>query len=720
MAEKTFVYYVRQGAGPSYPVVQTHRVDENDFDPLEVYSVMGWTQGTLANQYEHVVLDTWNEDVPTDGTVARSTINPSTLASTATSVPINELAQRQQVMQGRIDALVAEVAYTQTLEAKITVANQTAFYDYIATLKAIPTAQAATWGSNPETVTFPTKPAVVAHAETIAVQIQKAEYLNNDAIAARHLFISDMENLQPIWELNDTFNQATWSTDGATVAADTVTYSGSQSMVFNKTVGGTAGSYVTTAGAEVFAVTPGETYLVEAMIGGMGAGGAGGPYADVIYAGLFTYTGADGNGFVRTLFGTLHTVNGWTKVQSLVTIPAGGTDRWAKAMAYYGTGGAYGVGSALRIAYIKVRRANAASLVLDNTLPGAKITDTSIAGGKVQDNAINVSKQAIADRETMMPEFSFDEQDLSMFVVGNGTLSFNTTSLSGGVSAQLLRTNTTLQASFQGIPANYASVRGGFTYFWEMEYRSADGVSYANGVNLFIEWYDRLKAFISNASLSGNLTTSGTGFQSINSQVVAPSTARYATFIVIIPAIAPAATKILVDSLSLRRVIETDHVKALAITDAKIATNTISRGKVQNNQFARLSGNYYNTDTAFTGTTAPGVTVGSAAVINDGYPTMVHAACEVLGTTPGASTDAILVVFTITRQDVGAGGAEVTVANFTCYLFGLNENQTPAFTYLDENVTVSTNITYRLKVYKGGTGTPRYRYASVVAHHIKG
>lgn len=196
--------------------------------------------------------------------------------------------------------------------------------------------------------------------------------------------------------------------------------------------------------------------------------------------------------------------------------------------------------------------------------------DGTLGRTKVTDNAMNVDKQAIWDRETQCPEFTFDNEDLTEFGVENCVPGFTKTGNRSGGAAIFFSRNptTTALAEIRSKLINYVAVNEKEIYVLSLLARSHTSTAYAGGLELRIAWFAEDKVTVIGGGsvliATRNLPTDWDHADALlaSQPVTPPVGARYARLILRIPATAPAGTEARIDGLTMRKAIDGDFLKA--------------------------------------------------------------------------------------------------------------------------------------------------------------
>lgn len=242
------------------------------------------------------------------------------------------------------------------------------------------------------------------------------------------------------------------------------------------------------------------------------------------------------------------------------------------------------------------------------TLPAVPsvVTDTTDIAAKaaelMNDGSVGINKVAIADRDNLLPEFSFDEGDSTYFQFTNctpgSTSGFTSSSRSGGKAIWFQRDSNASDATVWGQPVNFTSVREGFTYAWSVEFRSHIATAHAAGFTIRIRYYDESKTYLGATGVAGNIDIPATAWTIETGTWNAPVGARYATFVLVVPSTAPAGTTVRVDNCSLKQQLFTavlpDNVvtnsKILSINGSKLDSDSVTFGKIADVTAGRILG----------------------------------------------------------------------------------------------------------------------------------
>jgi hypothetical protein len=230
-----------------------------------------------------------------------------------------------------------------------------------------------------------------------------------------------------------------------------------------------------------------------------------------------------------------------------------------------------------------------ADVPLDVDLPALSLpagTSTKTVAQQIaalmDDSTVDINKQRIFNRNTLLPEFGFDEKDLKFFstFTGGGAISFDTSAnKSGGACMVMTKTVAGLAISAQGLQINYTSVRENAAFGWAWEFRrGGTGTLTAGYLQLDVVWFDE-----AGNELAVTPTTRlhrvmwyelDYTWASKEGQVISPVGARFATLRITTSsdfAATGGTPSGVFDSCQLRPSISTEHVAEHALTPGKLA-----------------------------------------------------------------------------------------------------------------------------------------------------
>lgn len=376
------------------------------------------------------------------------------------------------------------------------------------------------------------------------------------------------------------------------------------------------------------------------------------------------------------------------------------------------------------------------------------------------DNTISVAKVAVADRDNLVPEFSFDDADPDLFIISSssspalvnsttGTYAYFTTNGISGGHCLIYVKNTIAggaAADVTGKPANFAGIKGGRVYTWEWDYQLWAGTPIANGLQLVVRWYDAAKALLSTAAVSGVTPTTTWTFQ--NGQVTAPSTARYVTFTIRMLEDNPQDMAVKVDNVTLRRTLLSDDLMAGSIDGSKLATNSVNGSKIIQNSITSselaplavfnghlndgIVNNAKLADSAVGTTKLANLSVTSAKIATNavtgselasGAVSTTHIVADAVTYRSGAERDASTVLIPTISSSLGhyvIGGNIDRAAGYITYIWAYAEVWSPATAASTDRCLLIFEITRELSGQAEGSRVSCYDYrltSSLAQHH---
>jgi hypothetical protein len=214
------------------------------------------------------------------------------------------------------------------------------------------------------------------------------------------------------------------------------------------------------------------------------------------------------------------------------------------------------------------------------------IVTGSIAAGAVNTsqlaaNAVIASKIAVTSIENLWPDGSFGNQDTELFTVtGTGATSAFPYNLSrtGGNSLGLVRPAgqhnvTTLKTEY------YAPVRGGHTYWAETEVVANASGGISAGFYFRVNWWDVNKVFISQVDIANDVAVPN-DWVSFSRQLVAPSTANFASWQLFNWDTNTTAVSLFVDRVVLRKANAAELTVDGTITGNLVAAATLTGNNI--------------------------------------------------------------------------------------------------------------------------------------------
>lgn len=729
-----------------------------DYDPL--------TEGWMA--VADFPLTEPPETVATSPLQAVSYTVNATAATVTASTGAAPLAERQRATQKALLAEADRYRWTQAMDARVTVASRDAAV-YISRLEGLPDdpAWAALWGTNPEgvwssvTPLFPTPPVIVASAFSVGQQLSS---------------FSNIDLADDPWTL-------------VSGNASAVSYPVGVTGITGNRILQVAGKGARLRSDKRVPFDPTKLHKITTRVRRVGADA---PLDDRFFLGLMGY---DANGSALTTLwcvarstsqGSLPQ-DGWVSyvvyvkgtsaagadngrtVASPSTLPTGTVSFGGEVYFNYdfaiSTAAASGAGT-MQLDYfdIEVVDTNTAAVFNSglfgdlqslNFAPGTAgwrlgpsgvefNTDVAINGRLILNNTVGIIKQSIADRETLLPEFCFDEGDPSYFVAENGTISFPTAGRSGGYALRVVKTSAigADDVRVYGIPANYTSVREGVNYTWEVDYRRVSGSFNGDALIFDILWFDRAKGpLVATPYTRMRRIDPGasTAWAITNGQVTVPTGARYATLRIAIDKAADPGATAEVDTMVLRKTLTTDfiglgaiwgnqiaegaNISGTKLKDRTLPATKIVAGDLTETELAAGAASYMAVVSAGsnTATTIPSTAVDATTSQSLGGVTISRKAGPLLcllciETDNDNASGQSRLAFHVGR-DSGSGEAAMAPMR---HQFNGNLRTTNTFAWIADD-SDSGSATYRWRVYRenAGVGTPRHyrRWMAVLTLH---
>lgn len=213
-------------------------------------------------------------------------------------------------------------------------------------------------------------------------------------------------------------------------------------------------------------------------------------------------------------------------------------------------------------------------------------TKKSIIDALIDNDEFFNGNISVSSRINMIPNGSFEE------ITGTLPLKWTVTNYSGGSSAVNSSNNTDGQYSMSFTSTSvtngggyadtedYIPVIGGQYYYISTYLRSNNSAGISSRVEA--RWYDSSKTFISSSTVI-DYTATPTSFTLVETQVQAPSTARFVIIRIIggVPGVGTAVGTIYFDSVVMMRAQSAKMIGANVITQNEIANAAIGQGELK-------------------------------------------------------------------------------------------------------------------------------------------
>lgn len=209
-------------------------------------------------------------------------------------------------------------------------------------------------------------------------------------------------------------------------------------------------------------------------------------------------------------------------------------------------------------------------------------TDALFNGELIAPKTLGIKQQQMADRETLLPEFSFDDGDLTVFATGGSPgVAFSSNSTAGGNSLQFTKTQAVGvgTTSITGLVANAAQVRVSDWFwvrgFWKHLNYATTGML-ETGLFVQVRWFDSTKAYLSDSTVYTQAASDANNNE-ISARVQAPGGARYATLRLALASNEPTGVVILVDGLTFRSCLPNVGIMPDELGIGEFVSGTITR-----------------------------------------------------------------------------------------------------------------------------------------------